>query len=336
MKIKNYIVKIIFFITPVLFCMIILEVFLINIPNDYKYKRKYMDENASNIETIIFGTSHTFASIRPEFIDGHAFNVAIGGQSIEYDYKIFNTYKSNFKELKTIILAVSYPTLWFRLKNHKRGFSLSFNYEKYYDLEQNPSVFNLLNLEVLNRPLQINYGLIKQHYIKKKPVMISQKYGWGKKIKARPDFKASAIMQAKRQNIRNLNSDENQKKKEESISMINDIIEWSQNNDVSVILLTTPTHYEYRKRLSDKQLMMTTNTASEIANKHNNCTYINMFEDDRFMDLDFRDAHHLSPKGAAKFSKILNTKIIEFQSSKLKSEKPEANSTKLYLKKQLQ
>lgn len=320
MMIKNYLVKIIFFIIPVLFCMVVLEVFLINIPNDYMFKRKYLDKNASDIETIIFGPSHTFASVRPEFIDGHAFNVAIGGQSIEYDYKIFNTYKRNFKNLKTIILAVSYPTLWFRLKDHRRGFSLSFNYDKYYDLESDSSDFNLLNFEVINRPLQINYGLINQYYIKKKPVMISQKYGWGKKFKARPDFKASGIMQAKRQTIIDINSKANQEIMKESIKMINDIIEWGQVNNVNVILLTTPTHDEYRKRISKNQLNITVNTASEMAFKYDNCFYINMFEDNRFTDFDFRDAHHLSPKGATKFSKILNLKIRECQNSKLKAE----------------
>lgn len=316
MKAKDYLFKIMFFVIPVVFCMVILEVLLIQIPNDYKYKRNYMDKNASEIETLVFGTSHTFASIMPEFIDGHAFNVAIGGQSIEYDYKIFNTYKSNFKELKTIILAISYPTLWFRLENHRRGFSLSFNYEKYFDLKDNSPVLNLPKFEVLNRPLQINYALINQHFIKRKQVMISQKYGWGKRIKATPNFKTSGISEAKRQTIKKLYSKENKEKKRESINMIKDIIEWGQNNDVIIILLTTPTHYEYRKHLSDMQLKETKITANQIAHKYDNCFYIDMFEDNRFEDLDFRDAHHLSPSGAEKFSKILNLKIREFYISR--------------------
>lgn len=312
MKINRYILKTLYFIFPILLCMAIFELLLIKIPNDYSYKRSYLDNHASEIEVIIFGTSHTFASIRPEFIEGHAFNVAIGGQSIEYDYKIFNTYKNKFKNLKAIILAISYPTLWFRLENHHRGFSLSFNYDKYYDLEPKKAAFNLLNSEVLNRPLQINYGLINQYYIKNKPVMISQKYGWGMKFKARPDFKASGLMQSKRQTIKHLVNSENKKLLSESINMIKKIIEWGQNKGVKVILLTTPAHYEYRKLLNKEQLKITTTTASQLAFEYKNCKYINMLDDGRFENLDFRDAHHLSPRGALKFSKILNELINQF------------------------
>lgn len=86
---KLYLKKTFFFIAPIVLGALIFEILLNRIPNDYEFKKKYLDQNVAEIETLIFGSSHTFAGLRPKYMDGHAFNVAIGGQSLEYDYKIF-------------------------------------------------------------------------------------------------------------------------------------------------------------------------------------------------------------------------------------------------------
>jgi hypothetical protein len=308
---KSYIYKILFFLFPICIIVVILEFLLINIPNDYTFKKEYLDKNASEIETIIFGTSHAFAGLRPEYIDGHTFSVAIGGQSLSYDYKIFKKYQNDFKNLKTIVLAVSYPTLWFRLQDHHKDSSLIFNYEKYYGIDASANID--FRLEILNRPLKLNYRLIFQYYIKKKPVQISEEFGWSKKITKRSDLSRSGKQQAKRQTYRDINSNVNNIRMNESIRMLNSIIDWSKQNNVNVVLLTTPTHLYYREKLNQEQLEITIKTATELALNNENCMYLNLLSDNRFSDEDYRDAHHLNPSGAAKMSKLVNLKIKEFQ-----------------------
>ena len=286
-----------------------MEVLLVNIPNDYSFKKEYLDKNSSDIETIIFGPSHTFNSLIPEHLEGHAFNVAIDSQPLEYDYKIFNKYKNDFNNLETIILAISYPTLWYEIEDSRRAFSLKLNYKKYYDLDSSLNTYYPHHLEVFNRPLAINYGLINQYYIKNKQVKKSNKYGWGNSNKIQRDFKASGILRARMQTINNINSESAENTKKESLQMINSILDWGKDNNVKVLLLTTPTHQEYRKRLSEEQLRKVISTSKTLAEQHQNCYYINMLADERFKDEDFRDADHLSIKGAEKFSKIINQEL---------------------------
>lgn len=307
---KLYLKKTLFFIAPIVLGALIFEILLNQIPNDYEFKKKYLDQNVAEIETLIFGSSHTFAGLRPEYIDGHAFNVAIGGQSLEYDYKIFEKYQDNFKNLKTIIVAVSYPTLWFRLNKHERASALVFNYEKYYDIKYTNRNKNFY-LESFNRPLKNNAKMIIHYYIKKKSLRLSDEFGWGKNFK-NLDFKRSARIQTKRQYIRDLNSNRNMEVMQESIEILNDMILWGKENDVNVLLLTTPTHHYYHNNLNEEQIEKTASVATELATKHDNCLYLNVLKDDRFQDDDFRDAHHMSFSGAEKLSKLVNQKIKEF------------------------
>lgn len=308
---KSYLYKILLFLFPIFIIIVILELLLINIPNDYTYKKKYLDKNSSEIETLIFGLSHTFVGLRPEYIDGYTFNVSKNSQSLYYDYKIFQKYQSNFKNLKTIILGVSYSSLWYRTQDLYKDSSLIFNYEKYYGIDS--SKFIDFRLEIFNRPLRINYGMISKYYIDKKPIGMSQEFGWGKRIEERTDLLKSGKQQAQKQTYRDINSDKNIIKRNESIMMLNSIINWSKQNNVNVLLLTTPMHLYFRENINPEQLEITIKTATELAQNNENCMYVNFFSDKRFSDEDYIDASHLNASGAEKLSKLVNLKIKEFQ-----------------------
>jgi hypothetical protein len=284
------------------------EYFLIKVPNDYSYKRHYLDQNSAQIENLILGPSHIFCAVAPEYIDGHTFNASVGGQPLEYDYKIFNKYKDQFINLKTIVLGISYPSFWYKLDDHERGFSLSFNYRKYYNFDSDLKDFSLYNLEVFNRPLRINYGILKQYYFKKQPIKLSKKYGWNEN-NAKKDVFISGQRQAERQTLNSVFSDRNKDILNQNVKLIESMIQWSKTNNVQVVLVTTPMHEEFRKRINKDQLQLMINTAAAIANDHTNTFYYNFFEDDRFIEQDFGDATHLRSSGAIKFSKILNEKL---------------------------
>ena len=67
---------------------ILLELLIRNIPNDYKLKKSYLDENSNKIENIFLGSSHTYYGIRPEIIIGNSFNASHISQGIYCDYRI--------------------------------------------------------------------------------------------------------------------------------------------------------------------------------------------------------------------------------------------------------
>ena len=75
---------------------------------------------------------------------------------------------------------------------------------------------------------------------------------------------------------------------------------------VFVQIPTSPTMYNY----IDKRLLIENNNIlNNLSDKYVNVESINMLNDVRFTDNDFKDSHHLNSKGAIKFSDILNHEL---------------------------
>ncbi|MDR2410253.1 MAG: hypothetical protein LBE13_19380 [Bacteroidales bacterium] len=96
---RKFIVRTFLYLLPVLLFLILLEILLRNIPNDYSYKKKYLDTQFCNIETLILGNSHSFYGIDPVYFSTNTFNAAHVSQSLDYDYEIlkqqYNTIQYN-------------------------------------------------------------------------------------------------------------------------------------------------------------------------------------------------------------------------------------------------
>jgi hypothetical protein len=292
---------------------ITLEILLWQIPNDYTLKRKYLDKNASEIETLILGNSHAYYAINPQYFTVPTFNSAMRSQSLDFDYEIFKKYKDNFTSLKTIVLTISYPSLWGRLSSKTGASYIINNYKMFYGFNSPSHV--PFHLEIFNRPLEVNIRRIKKYYIEKRSPQFSDKAGWGRKDfeKIKYTLPESGKLGANQQTFDDINSLNFKRIYEDNINILTNILKWSNQNGVQVILLTTPAHESYRKSLNPKQLNKTIETAKMLASKHENCRYYNFLDDPRFTPEDFRDAHHLSIKGAHKFSEIFAKEIGYFK-----------------------
>ena len=105
---KKFILKTIFFLLPILVLAVIMEISLRAIPNDYKQKRNYMDSHSDEIEVLVLGSSHSLYGINPKYFSQKTYNMAYVSQSLDLDYKILEKYYNRFKNLKTIIVDISY------------------------------------------------------------------------------------------------------------------------------------------------------------------------------------------------------------------------------------
>ena len=99
-------------ILPILFFFLVLEIAIRKIPNDYQLKKDYLDKNAAEINTLILGSSHTFYGLNPEYFSKKTFNAAYVSQSLDLDYEILKKYDSKLKNLKTVIVPISYFSLF--------------------------------------------------------------------------------------------------------------------------------------------------------------------------------------------------------------------------------
>jgi hypothetical protein len=304
---KKFIIKTICFILPIIIIGISLEFILREIPNDYSYKKNYLDDRSNEIQVLILGSSHAFYGLNPIYFSKNTFNGSHVSQSLNLDFEIIKKYAGNFEHLETIILPVSYFTFWGNLRTGLEAWRLK-NYIIYYEMNIPHSFSD--NSELLSNKLYVN--MIKLYnYLNKRDILSCSKLGWGLGYKSgnaknlNQTGKTAAL-----RHTRDIYSDKDVKIFAENINILEAIIELCNKQDIQVILLTTPTYITYREQLNNDQLTKMITSADQIAAKHPNCEYVNLLADTNFIAEDFYDADHLNEIGAEKLSELINQKLI--------------------------
>lgn len=297
---EKFIRKTIFFLLPLAILALLMEFLLRNIPNDYNFKKEYLNSNSNKITTIFLGSSHTYYGIDPDFISGNSFNAGHISQSIDLDYQIIKKYENNWDELKYIIIPIDYFTLFFRLKDGIEHWRIK-NYNLYYDMSLSNSFSD--NSELLSVSLKSNLRRIISFYFLSKTSVTCSKLGFGNNYKN----SSNLIETGKTAALRHTENDLS--KLNESIEILIEIIDFASKNNIEIVFFTSPAYDTYVSNLDENQLNLTINTITELAEKYSNCNYFNLLNDPHFYSTDFGDADHLNSKGAKKLSLKLDKLI---------------------------
>lgn len=289
---KNFIKGFLAFILPVLILGIIFEILLRRIPNDYKYKRAYLDQHASDIQTLYLGNSHVYYGIDPIYLAPHTFNAAYVAQFLNYDVAILQKY--NWPALRRIIIPVDYLTLYGKLEDGAESWRKK-NYIIYYGIKTDTEIAD--HMEVLS---QFKTNLLKfyAHYFKQDKGITCSVLGWGTGYSAKT--KNGLIETGKQAALRHTSKDDRNFK--ENLQSLETIIDFAQKNHIEIFLLTAPAYKTYTDRLNKIQLKRTLDAAQQLANTHRHVSYFNLLEDPGFTNTDFFDADHLNDKGAKKLT----------------------------------
>lgn len=301
---KKLIKKILTFFLPLIVFLSLLEILLQQIPNDYSYKKEYLDNYSNEIETLILGTSHTNCGVNPIYFSSNTFNAANSARPLEYDFLIYQKYSDKLSNLKTVIIPISYQTMWWKLDGKKK--TIIKNYVIYFDIHNSESFSD--NFELLS--IKLNWNRLISYYIYKKTEISVSELGWSTSYNSinNKDLLETGKNTAITHTCKDIFSQENKIFFNENIYLLNKIIESKEN--LKVILFTPPGYKTYREHLNQEQLNQTIKIATEIAEKYDNCVYYNFLENSDFVAEDFHDADHLNEKGAKKLSILLN-KIVE-------------------------
>jgi hypothetical protein len=301
---KKFIIRISLFLLPIFVCAVICEVLLRQIPNDYSYKKHYLDIHANKIETLILGSSHTYFGIDPVYFSTNTFNAAIFSQAPGYDMEILKLYDEKLTHLQTVVIPLAYPTLglnraverW-RSKNYIIYYGIILHDEplKYY-FELTSSSFNT-HIERIKAYLQ-GYSITCTNL------------GWGIRYNSQD---ARDLEKTGKNSIlghtQNIHSLEYKEILESNIKSLNTIAEICRKHNAKLLLFTPPAYKTYYQQLDREQLDLTVKTANEIANRNSNCVYINLLTDSTFRATDYYDADHLSEIGAKKLSLLIDQYI---------------------------
>lgn len=296
---KKFILKFSIVVLPIIIPLFLLELGARNIPNDYSFKNSYMTLNSQDIETLVLGNSHTYLGVNPEFITSKCFNFAQVGESLDYNIRIFTKFEEDLKNVKTIIIPISYANLF------KKTMILGkYNYNIYYNLDIND--FPVDNLEILNRNwIDLINDFYTYYFLKKEsPYIKTNDVGWYTETSTKYDLNLSRMKEVARQDTaidyRWLNS---------NLEMLSSFISEQHSKGVKVIIISTPLHEGYRKFMNKKQLNKAITSGTKLALKFDNVNYYNFMNHDLFLNSDFKDADHLNSNGAKKLSLMLNTII---------------------------
>ena len=302
----KFILKIFIFILPLIAMVMGLEYIAQHTPNSYKYKDEYITNNCDSINTIILGSSHSFYGINPEFLGNNSFNLANVSQDLKFDSYLLNCYIDKCYNLKTLIVPISYFTLYETpLDRGEEKFRVKF-YERY--MGYNDTIQNRFEkLEIYN--LQIFQEKIMKYLKCLCDIDTDFGYdsnGWatGYSVsKIDKNIESDAIKTVTRHTP-------NGKYLKENIEYLNQIAEICEQHNVRLYFITAPTLSAYHNKIDANRWNFTKSVINEVCIKYN-ASYFNYLNDDRFDKSDFYDIDHLCHKGAEKFSKILREEIFE-------------------------
>jgi len=279
-------------------------------------KKRYMDQHASKIETLILGTSHTLTGLNPNYLNGNAYNFASLSQPLKYDSKLVNYYVDSFVNLKNIIVPISYFT--FGCPIEKERVKPLFMFEKTYHWKDDDKLFSDIQIQLI--PKQYFRFKIEQ-FKKKVGISLNNFYsqqtknewshgGWLGRFSEKPITKQQA-----RNRIRFHTEIRTYPQKNAyfspDIQYINEIIEFAEKKNCKLYFITTPHHKYYRTQINKHLWAENQKIIHELIQGKTNVTYLNFFGDTRFFDNDFDDQDHLNIRGAEKLSKIVNNIIYK-------------------------
>ena len=301
---KRFFKQLLLFLLPFPIIAAILEYEIRQIPNPYKYKYEWMQNNAADVETLVFGSSHTFFGVKPEYLQGKAFNMANVSQGREQDWFLLNYWADNYKHLQTVILPISFFS-WFGQGLEYGSESYRCRYYKIYMDCDLYSDFSIYNLELFNWDTA---------HIKLKKLFDSEdeqdfdEYGWGNAYKlTSKDLKSwengtEAEAAVKRHTVKSWDYID------KNIVLMKHIAEFCKSHNIQLVLITTPCWSSYYDNLDKKQLDRMYELTHKFQQEYQ-LPYFDYLKDSRFDADDFYDSNHLSDLGAVKFSKILNADI---------------------------
>lgn len=295
-----------FFIKLLIFSIIIFSIIGV-INNKYINTNHYRYQNSSykfynvpdKIQIGNLGTSHGYYGLNYEDTGLTGFNFALPAQRMLYDLRLFENYIDHFEEGSSLILPVSYISLYIGYDND--------NFDE----------FNKVYYKLLGPKDIIKFNLDDYTKYKLLPILTAEsniKYIFEEDYEEPPkDYfnytieRDKMILDGEKTSKRHLEFiEEGLDNETEFIGYLEDIIQLAKLHDIKPVLVSPPyTKYydsHFPVEFKDNFNLIMENLADKYA-----IDYFNYSQDDRFYDRPeyFFDASHLNYQGGKHFTNIL-------------------------------
>ena len=293
-----------FFCLPILVLGCAMEFALRQIPNAYQVKSDYLEAHQNSIKTLLLGSSHILYGVNPEYLTEDALNYGHVSQTIDIDCDILHRYINNLEALETVVLRLSYTTLFEQLKHGDERWRIK-DYELYTDINLDATLKQ--HFEMFTVKLKYNLERMYTYYILSENLEYITAQGWSENIK----HELTETIEEQGAAIAERHTINNDELYVENFKTLESIIQVCNEKGIRVILVSMPAYRSYVESLNHIQLERTIAVGEIMDLKYNNCIYFNYMDDKRFGRQDFLDADHLNRLGAEKFSKVLDSILIQ-------------------------
>jgi hypothetical protein len=290
------------------------ELGLRKVQNGYTFKKVKFEKNLKNIELLVVGSSEPLYGINPSFLEPKSFNLANVSQSLYYDKELLMAYINGLPKIKTVIISISYFSLWYDIYNNSIENWRDYYYYHFWKINTNS-----------NEPFNIK----KYSYISLYGTDFTQQ-SFFENFQNLPDLTDdngyladSGILPASftDADAHNRVGEHDRAMKESSLKSnllyLREILSFLKSKRINAILVTCPVtkrYFSYTDASKNKFISESIN----LLCKEYGGNYLYYMNDERFTDNDFWDFDHLNVYGAEKFTRILNTDIKEMLSLKIK------------------
>jgi hypothetical protein len=299
------------FAVPLLALTLWLELGLRQMPNAMSRKRAGFEAVAPRAELLVLGASEGYQGLSPDLLGIPGYNLANVGQDLFYDRALFEKFLPRLPRLKTVILALSYPSLEYRLPFSPESWR-QFQYSQVWGLapESPAARWDLRRFSAL---------LLIEAW----PALLAAKDGFRGEAAAPgagPDGWQALEALAQEQRDLRLNSLTAGKRARyhdglldpqrdaEGQALLEALAQAVDHAGARLCIVTLPVTRDYAKAVDAVRIARLRAAAAKTAAAHGG-RYWDLFEDRRFDDSDFADPDHLDRRGAAKVAAILKPQL---------------------------
>lgn len=294
--------KLSFFIAIVAMAWIAMEIFYRTVPNNYTIKDKNIRLNYDS-EVLIFGNSHAFYGLNPDYFSRKAFNLSNISQTIFYDKLLFEKHIDSCKGVKYIVLPIEYTTL-----SHRDDVP-ELEWRKYFYEAQmgittgRVSAFDIKKYSLALVPrVQITIKSIEKYW---REGTIGECSGKGAGSYIGINALANSETGGKETMYRH---EDGLLDFSKNTDRINSIIKKCSEKNIRVLLLNMPVTNYYANVVNPTKRNKIIEQCNALATREG-VYYLNLFQDKRFVPADFYDSDHLNTVGEKKCSQIVSDYI---------------------------
>lgn len=304
---RKFLTYCLLFFIPVLLVYGFIEYLSVSLPAPFNINKERIEKEGPTIETIILGSSQMQHAVNPEWLDSPALNLASGDQHHDTDFNILKGLKERLPNLKTVVIEVSYSH--FEIAHNGTDFWKNNIYLKYYGVNSfNRKTYFKDKLLFLSNPRFFSQR-IERHYIEKKRLAAYNEFAFNtnayfgqfkdlghneEKIKKMPRFK--------------INTTPNLQVYEVNTALYFELLSYAETKQLEVIISTPPMYKTYHLRKHQDILRRRDSIIELSLNRYNHVTLLDTETDTiQFNVNDYWNQSHLNPKGAKKYTAILDS-----------------------------